>query len=299
MNKPIRLFYRGYQEHDHIEVETGNDPVGAAILTAFESKKCPNCSLSMTVYRHIRDVKYVMTNFKGERNVDAIRNYIMFICHSCGWHQLREETHYEETIANWAHQYHSLLEAIDISRNDVLISDLRRHLIKNWEDKKLISAKKAEDLVRDLLKEYLHGDILKVTTNVNSPDGGIDLFVCSSDGIIGAAIQVKRRITKNVEPVEQVRNFVGALVIEGYSKGIFVTTAEKFSKPAQRIASSSNLVKHKLELELIDGEKLLEMLKVKVPPEKIQLPMELDESTQWKDSSGATYSVQELLTFPK
>nr|WP_320194268.1 restriction endonuclease [uncultured Desulfobacter sp.] len=164
-----------------------------------------------------------------------------------------------------------------------MIKDLRRHLFINWDDRKFISSGKAESLVKSLLKEHLSCDVFSATANVNSPDGGIDLLVAHENGNIKCAVQVKRRIKKNIEPVSEVRNFVGALVIEDFKKGIFVTTAEKYSSPAKKIP---NKLGNRLELELIDGNELFEILKCFTKPEELIIPPDVNSDSIWTDGLG-------------
>ncbi|MBL0107096.1 MAG: restriction endonuclease [Ignavibacteria bacterium] len=53
------------------------------------------------------------------------------------------------------------------------------------------------------------------------------------------AVQVKRRekIDKT-ESVSTIRDFLGAILLGDYPKGIVVSTADKFTKPAQKSSSS-------------------------------------------------------------
>jgi restriction system protein len=206
----------------------------------------------------------------------------LFLCHACGWWQVRQDSvsyapgarlgDTPEYFARYACHYHSVLEDVDISSNDVAVADLRRHLRLRWNDRTLISAGKAEELVAAVLRDHLQCDVYHATAHVNTPDDGIDLFVASRDGNIKAAVQVKRRITAEVEPVEPIRSFVGALVIEGYDRGIFVTTALQFSPAALQVPNARPVKNRRLELELIDGERLLELLRATSPPQQVRLP---------------------------
>jgi restriction system protein len=66
-----------------------------------------------------------------------------------------------------------------------------------------------------------------------SGDYGIDAVLKRSDGLeIG--VQVKRYRSSIV--VEQIRSFFGALVLGGYTRGIFVTTS-KFQRGAPAVTA--------------------------------------------------------------
>lgn len=194
-----------------------------------------------------------------------------------------------------AHQYHSILEELDISSNEIAVADLRSYLIRRWEDRKLINACKAEQLVADILREHLSCDVYHVSANTNAADGGIDLFLCADGKNLKTAIQVKRRVTQAVELVGEIRSFVGALIIQGYRRGIFVTTASRFSRAAKATVNAPGLKRHRLELELIDAERLLDLLKVTTPESKLKLPEGINGSTMWSSMDGTESSTLSLL----
>ena len=298
-----RLFYRGFAEHDHIDVEDGSDQIGVTVAQAFESRACPNCNSAFSQYIH----EYTNPTLQKE-----VATYVpvthFFFCHVCGWWQVRQEGFNfppgaargdsPSSLSMYAYQYHSILENVDISSQDVVCADLRRHLLRHWDDRRLISAGKAEELVASLLKEHLGCDVYHSTSHVNTPDGGIDLFVCAENGRVKTAVQVKRRITPDVEPVEPIRSFVGALVIEGYDSGIYVTTAAEFSPGAKKVLTSRHIRNRRLKLELIDGQRLLELLRANTPPHEVQLPKIVRADREWVDSDGQRTSINDLLTRP-
>lgn len=284
-----RLFYKSFQEHDHADWDY--DYLGQTVNNSFSSNICPNCNSDFSSFKNINKKSVSIDNNYGD-----IATFLVS-CKSCGWWQIRQEhTISELVIANWAYQYHSILEKIDISNNQVAIKDLRRSLITNWEDRKHISHQRAEDLVQSILKEHLSCDVIRSTANSNAPDGGIDLYICHKNGSIIAGVQVKRRISRNVESVSEIRNFIGALVTKSIRRGIFVTTAESFSRPAQKILESDGLKKHRLKLNLIDSEGLLDLLQSTTPPKSIELPLSLNETTLWtKPDESIQLTTKEIL----
>lgn len=292
-----RVFYRELIEHDHVYTDSGDDEIGLMMRSSFKSGRCPVCFGDTSIYRHIPEDQTPPEPYTHYR----ILQPVMLVCGKCGWWQSKAEyviktyrslTKLTEQKSEWAYSYHPVIEQVDITSNQIAIADIRQHLLKNWEERRFISACKAESLVASLLKEHLKCDVFSSTANVNKPDGGIDLFVAHDNGEIKAAVQVKRRISKNVEPVTEVRNFVGALAIENIQKGIFVTTAERYSSIALDIPEKLN---SRLELDLIDSNKLFEILKCFTKPEDIIIPPYVNTDMVWQDSTGHTFSLDEIL----
>jgi restriction system protein len=105
---------------------------------------------------------------------------------------------------------------------------------------------------------------------------------------------VKRRITTDKESVEDVRNFVGAMVLAGADHGIFVTTATRFSKPAMAIQAKARQAKFKLELDLVDGGQVLEMLRTASAGKPAALPPRVEPDQEWRDTSGRSITARDL-----
>ena len=293
-----RVFYRDLIEHDHVYTDSGDDEIGLMMRSSFKSGLCPVCIRETFIYRHIPEDQ---TPLPEPYQHYSIIQPVMLVCGNCGWWQSKAicvtKSHpsipkFEGQDSEWAYSYHPVIEQVDITSNKVAIADIRQHLLRNWEDRKLISAGKAESLVESLLKEHLNCDVFSSTANVNKADGGIDLFVAHENGQIKAAVQVKRRITKNVEPVTEVRNFVGALAIENIQKGIFVTTAERYSSVAKDIPEKLN---SRLELDLISGKELFEILQCFTKPDDLIIPPYVKLDMVWKDIRGNSYNLEEIL----
>lgn len=296
-----RVFYRDLIEHDHVDTDCGEDKIGLMMRSSFSSRVCPICTNGTVQYRHTPEDQLPPPE---PYTYYSIMEPIISVCKICGWWQSKAECitkghksviNAKNTISEWAYSYHPIIEKIDISSNKIIIDDLRKHLLNNWQDRKLISAGKAESLVQSLLKEHLKCDVFSSTTNVNAPDGGIDLYVCHDNGEIKAAVQVKRRITKEVEPVTEVRNFVGALAIENIKKGIFVTTAKRYSSVANKIPEKLN---NRLELDLISGNELFEILNCHTQPSELIIPPYVKENMVWRDKRGNEFNTMQIIYGP-
>jgi restriction system protein len=286
-----RLVYKNYLTYDHADADAGEIDFGHAMFEGI----CPFCQSQFKQYTHDPS----LDSYKKQEEIMRRR---LHLCNSCGWWQLNLEREFavggQKRVALWWELYHAILVHVDISSDNVPLEDLKTNLARRWDDRKYINAQKAEDLVAGILKEHYRCDVHRVTANANSADGGIDLFLAEDNGKIHSAVQVKRRIDRDVESVKEVRNFVGALLLEGFERGIFVTTATRFSTPAQKVPKNPNLAKYKLELELIDGEMLLELLKYSISSSALSLPVSIDCSTPWLcNDDRKTYSTLDLL-FP-
>jgi hypothetical protein len=92
-----------------------------------------------------------------------------------------------------------------------------------------------------------------------SGDGGIDLILVLSDAPL--AVQVKRRTKPgSVESVEAVRLFLAAMQIRGVTGGLFVTTADHFSRQAHNVAAQAVTLGLVSRFDLIDRHKFFTMI---------------------------------------
>jgi hypothetical protein len=70
-------------------------------------------------------------------------------------------------------------------------------------------------------------------------------------------VQVKRYHRERRIEAEQIRSFTGALVLNGYTRGVFVTTSD-FRRGARRTADKSAAIGY--PIELMNAEQFLEAL---------------------------------------
>jgi restriction system protein len=288
-----RIFYRELVELDHGVDNSGKMEKGSLIESSFKNDLCPICLSKIERYR------YIEPNDAGYRPSGnwLIFDTLLHICHKCSWWHSTQEGlqngNGQKVFSPYV--YYPVIDKLDISTDTIALEDLKSNLLLRWDDRKLISAGKAESFVQSILKEHLSCDVFTATANANSPDGGIDLHVCSKNGSIISAVQVKRRIKRNSEPVAEVRNFVGAMVIKGFQKGYFVTTAERFTSVAQKIPNQLKEINSRLELELIDGQKLFELLNNVAKPEKLIVPPSVKLNSVWVAPEGHTLTTSQLI----
>ena len=189
-------------------------------------------------------------------------------CPKCGWWAAKQKTE-EETVIRGelvnlrgGRKYvAAILKHFDPSRADVGVQELRRYLARNYSDIRSVNPQKMEELVRAVFKDLLDCEVHYFTSNTYAADGGIDLVALEGEDGLETAIQVKRREKNIAESVGTIREFVGAMAIEGYRRGIFVTTG-RYSKAAQKLPSRvETIFGQKVELDLIDAAALEDILR--------------------------------------
>lgn len=117
-----------------------------------------------------------------------------------------------------------------------------------------------EELVASVMSDFLGACEAKLCGR--PADGGIDieLYFVASDTPI--AVQVKRRSDPtSIEAVAGVREFLAAIQLQGISRGVFVTTADHFSEPAQQAAKGAITLDLVKQYDLIDRDQFVEMLR--------------------------------------
>lgn len=132
------------------------------------------------------------------------------------------------------------------------IDEIRRYLLAKEDARFSLNPHRLEEVVGAVYKDFGY----HVVVTGSSGDGGIDVVLADSSGI-QVGVQVKRY--KNRIKVALLRELLGALVLNGMTRGVFVTTsgfqrgADKFSKECQGAG---------YHIDLIDGDQFLSALGV-------------------------------------
>jgi restriction system protein len=132
------------------------------------------------------------------------------------------------------------------------LTEIQNYIMAKYEARFDINPRIYEELVASIFRNI--GYQAKVTAYTN--DGGIDIVMSNPDGK-EVCVQVKRY--KNSIKVEQIRSFLGAMVLNDFTKGIFVTTSNYQSGAYDAINNASS---KGLEIELIDAKRFLEALEL-------------------------------------
>jgi len=139
------------------------------------------------------------------------------------YEELFDDSTYEGTICS----FDPSLWTRPLQLVNAELSEFRRSLAS-------IAPKDMETLIGQLLAQYMQCEVRHVG---RAGDDGIDLIVIRGDSPM--AVQIKHRVPgrrAKSESVVPVREFVGAILAEGFSSGLFVTTDETFSSAAKTLA---------------------------------------------------------------
>jgi restriction system protein len=174
-------------------------------------------------------------------------------CRGCGW-WFCETGNVVDAIGEYRahHYFEGVLRRFQIDEYSTPLDLLRAHLQRNFKDVRHIHPRKFEELCQGVFREHFHCD---VRLTAYSSDGGIDLYVVHSNEPF--VVQLKRRSGESREGVTAIREFLGALVLNGQTRGMFVTTADDFTKSAKEAAGNPKLRGLGIQLEL-NGYKELE-----------------------------------------
>jgi len=167
---------------------------------------------------------------------------------------------------------------------DEIIDRNYRRLVRDLADQLLESVLSCspaffEQLVVDLLLAMGYGSALHEagqTTHLSN-DGGIDGYIQEDKlGLDTVYVQAKRWAIDNSVRRPQIQGFVGSLMGEGATKGVFITTSS-FSKGAIEYARNMQNVR----LILIDGQQLAQLMiehDVGVVPKETYTIKQVDEN---------------------
>jgi restriction endonuclease len=146
----------------------------------------------------------------------------------------------------------AVLRELDLLDMRLPLEELRQYLAAQFEKRNELHPRLLEEAVASVFRD--HGFEALVTSY--SRDGGIDVVLRDNDESY-AGVQVKR--TKNRISAEQIRSFVGALFVGGYTRGIYVTTST--FQPGALNAAKSAFVRG-TPVELVDHRKLFDLLRI-------------------------------------
>ena len=231
---------------------------------------CDHCGTGMSIFYKEHEHGCAFGGIPGCR--------IHFVCQDCGWWATIETSSTltdEEAISldpdshpEYEGPFNSrylrrvssqaaILKELDLRDISLPVIEVRDYLRLRYEERFNIHPRKYEEVVASVFSDL--GYLVELTRF--SKDGGIDCFLVDSQGsLIG--VQVKRY--KDKIGVSQIREFLGALVVAGVTKGIFITTS-KFT------SSSADVVKGigdsgKAYIDLVGDNAFFDALKISQRP---------------------------------
>lgn len=175
-------------------------------------------------------------------------------CSTCGWWSLISNRYGTsgDLYSKISSGAIGSLKNLDLADISTPVKEVRAFLTAKYTSRFQVHPKLFEETVASVFRDL--GYHVRVTGFTR--DGGIDIILDSPDeGVIG--VQVKRY--QNKIGVEQIRTLTGALLLRGYTKGVFVTTSEFscFAKQEAKVALSKGY-----PIELYNSEKFFDALKI-------------------------------------
>lgn len=144
------------------------------------------------------------------------------------------------------------LQEFDLADVSTPLNELRRYLLMHADSLYKVHPRRFEEIVCSVFRDL--GYIARATAYTH--DGGVDVVLeNASAGKIG--VQVKRHARNRPIEVEQIRSFAGALLVNGYTKGVFVTTSS-FRRGARAVAERLGTIGY--PIEIVDAARFFEML---------------------------------------
>jgi restriction system protein len=226
--------------------------------TVISADKCIYCKQTLDALPDIYETDANHTDrFMGGGYEVAMEVYA---CPCCGWWKLVRVLVFEEFdddpdsfTQERGHIFYacmgSLLE-LDISDIRTPIEEVRRFLSARYTSRFNLHPRLLEETVASVFE----GMGYRVRLTGYTRDNGIDAILDGpEDSLIG--VQVKRY--KNRISVEQIRSFAGALLLGGYTEGIFVTTSG-YTKPAY--AASQLAESRGIPIQLLNAQKFYDAL---------------------------------------
>ena len=217
---------------------------------------CPYCRSSALLRAGNLASPY---GFKGMNT----REVGLLTCPSCGWWSVLSlngmapcGSHDGGFVS--LRQASGALRHLDLTDLSIPTNELRSYLVAKYDDRFRVHPRAYEEIVGGVFADF--GLRIRVTSY--SGDEGIDVFVFDGDDNRTVGIQVKRhngRIS-----AEQIRSFVGALLLQGLTKGIFVTTSS-YEPGARRTA---DLAQRQLGIgvDLVDANRFYDALRITSRP---------------------------------
>lgn len=147
------------------------------------------------------------------------------LCPYCGWwtvYRIFQGDHPRTAGMFECHEgaMGSLVE-FDLDDISLPLSEVRQYLLARKEKVFDLHPKMLEELVGSVFKD--HGWEACVTAY--SGDDGVDVILKSSCGHRTVGVQVKKHKSEKKVEAEQIRSLAGALILNGLTEGVFVTTS--------------------------------------------------------------------------
>ena len=200
-----------------------------------------------------------LQNYSREINGGSSGDVVFFrtcCCQVCGWW-----TKVQEALQAYGDErggYPAIdiygavgsLRELDLKDQSIPIEEIRAYLAAKYDARFDIDPWRFEETIASVYKDL--GYETRVTAR--SGDDGVDVILDGPDNsVIG--VQVKRY--KGKISVEQIRSLAGALLLNGMTRGIFITTSS-FQSGAH--STTERLRLRGMPIELVDAKRFYEAL---------------------------------------
>lgn len=210
-------------------------------------------------------------------------------CNTCGWwtmwrseeHRMREAG--PESGQRVLRGAAGVLRQLDMADITLPLSEVRSYLIVKYADRLSVDPRLFELVVRDVFRDLGW----RAYATAYSGDQGVDVVLQGPNELL-VGVQVKR--WKNSIKVGQIREFAGALLLEGFTRGVFVTTSD-FQSGCAPTATQAAFIG--TPVELINADQFYEMLRIAQRPAYSSFE---DEDAPWHGVELATISSSEVGT---
>lgn len=225
-------------------------------IASQSGQRCRYCRELMSVL--------VASEFTHSVRIDQFKH--LYVCTRCGWwfYVDTERVLYHprpveifcpmgEGLAGFfdVRICESTLRELDLANVNQPLEDVKDYLTAKAEARFTIHPRLFEEVVGAAFRNMGY-DVI-VTSYGN--DGGLDAILTDSAGVVG--VQVKR-VRQKIK-VAQIRELLGALVLSGHTRGVFVTTSD-FQKGAYSLRSNAHRAGY--DLHLVNGDRFLDALGV-------------------------------------
>ena len=177
------------------------------------------------------------------------------MCPVCGWWVASEhfegETIRPELMNRSTRGACASLVDLDLSDLTLPMSEVRAFLAARYEARNTINPRLFEETVASVFVSLGYN----ATVTAYSGDGGIDVILQKGRERIG--VQVKRY--QNSICVEQIRSLAGAMLLNGMTQGIFVTTST-FQRGTSDTVNRYDVKGYRIDL--VDAPRFFDMLKL-------------------------------------
>ncbi len=211
---------------------------------------CPLCNGAVQCRLTDRDPEDNDTGYWDNR-------YRLFCCDACKWWSLRYDASYfvpPEEAYCYGYTF-SVERTFDIGDKELPLAHLRTYVVSHPEVMTDIHSRKLEELIAAIFRE--HG--FKAEMTAYSKDGGVDVIVFEH-GNRPVAVQVKRYRRDRKIRVDEIHQFLGAMIVGGFVKGVFVTTSA-FTRGVHHLVLNARLRDLGIELVAIDAEGLVDLFR--------------------------------------